>query len=104
MNDMDKLIENLFQKIGTTDDKGEVMLKAQIAFLDGGVAVGGLKRGPVEGSYQLLTPILDKRTGQPAGAIDVYFFPSQVRYVAIPREEPEARIATPPGVGRLVMP
>ncbi len=94
---MNALLQKLFDTQGTKDDKGEAMLQAQVAFRDGQVAMGGLKEGPIAGSYNLLTPILDKRTGQPSGAIDLYFFPEDIRYVAIPREADKPQIVKPPG-------
>mgnify|MGYP001603709940 CR=1 FL=1 len=103
---MHDLIESLLQNQGIELESGTLMLEAQITFHDGQAVAGTIKRGPVEGSYNILTPIRDKTTGAPVGLIDVYFFPDHVRHIDIPRPMAKPAIVTPRGMnnGNLILP
>jgi len=107
MKSVHDLIEALFGTHGTTDKSGNSVLEAQVTFKLGGGAVSGtIRRGPVEGSYALCTPQLDRRTGNPIGVVDVYFFPDEVQHVDIKLDSGPSMIKVPEGAlgGNLVLP
>lgn len=99
------LVEKLFEKHGVDTDEGRA-LECQVAFTDGSAARGVLAHGPSEGSWHLLTPILDQRTKQPVGAIDLFFLLDVVRYFGLPRDAEKQNIVAPPGAtgGNLILP
>ena len=97
MDKMEKMFEALFKDHGQDTVEGRA-LECQIAFKNGQAMRGGLKHGPVDGSYVLLTPILDQRTKQPVSAIEVHFIiTDDITYIGIPCKMAQPAIVAPDG-------
>lgn len=103
---MSTLIEKMFELHGVKDSDGSLILEGQVTFVGGQGAAGAMKRGPVEGSYVLLVPLLDKRTQVPSGAIQIFFLPEAVSHIDVPIKAEPPSIVTPRGnmSGNLVLP
>jgi hypothetical protein len=93
-------VKDLLNKLiaeAPAENKGA--FEAQIQFRMGPPMPGAIRKGPVDGVYQMtVAGIVDKKPV----AMNLYFTPDDVVYVMTKVEE--ARVVAPPGAGRILTP